>query len=110
MNMRTRALALLLALTCCLSFAVAQAGAVEYANHVGVESGANYFSPYEYMYAAETTPYGEAIGCAGIRGYGLYCPPNSHEAAGYVLGGYVYSEAYIHNHATYTSYFNGYYY
>lgn len=108
--MRTRAIAVLLALACCLSFAVAQAGAVEYANHVGVESGGNYFSPYVRLYAAETAPYGEAIGCAGIRGYGLYCPPYSHEAAGYVLEDYVYSEAYIHNHATYTSYFNGYYY
>jgi hypothetical protein len=110
MKMRTRAVALLTIVACCCAFAAAQAGAVEYVNHAGVASGANYFGPYVSLYAAETYPYGEAIGCAGIRGYGLYCPPNSHEDAGYVLGEYVDSEPYIHNHATYTSYFNGYYY
>lgn len=86
------------------------AAAVEYANHVEVASGANHFGPYVYFYAAETFPFGVAIGCAGVRGVGLNCPANSGEVAIIELPFDVESEPYIHNHATFTSYFSGYYY
>jgi hypothetical protein len=110
MNMRKRTITLLAALACFGAFGVAEAQAVEYVYHQRVESGANYFGPYVELYAANTYPFGVAIGCAGIRGIGLNCPPKSEEIAGIVLPYDVESEPYIHNHATFTSYFSGYYY
>lgn len=107
--MRKRAITTLVTLACFGALGVGPAQAVEYANHVRVESGANYFGPSVALYAADTYPFGEAIGCAGIRYYGIYCPPNSHETASFVLANDVNSQPYIHNHATYTSYFSGYY-
>lgn len=108
--MHKRLLAVLVTVASCTALAATPAGATEYAHHVEVGGGANHFGPYVYLYAAETFPYGVAIGCAGVRGVGLNCPSNSGETAVIVLPFDVESEPYIHNHATFTSYFNGYYY
>ena len=108
--MRKRVITLLAAFACFGAFGATEAQAVEYVNHVKVEGGANYFGPYVLLYVAETYPFGTAIGCAGIRGVGLNCPANSGEIATIVLPWDVESEPYIHNHATFTSYFSGYYY
>jgi len=107
--MRKQTIILLASLACFGAFGVTSAGAVEYVNHVKVEGGANYFGPYVLLYDSETYPYGTAIGCAGVRGVGLDCPSNSGEVANLVLPWDVEAEPYIHNHATFTSYFNGYY-
>jgi len=107
--MRGKLTIALAALACC-GFGAAQAQAVEYANHVEVGGGANHFGPYVYFYAAETYPYGTALACAGVRGVGLNCAVNSGESVGIVLPYDVEAEPYIHNHSTWTSYFNGYYY
>jgi hypothetical protein len=65
-----KAIASFLAVLACFGVVgVAQASAyTEYANHVGVESGANYFGPYVSVYAAATELYRVGIGCAGLRG------------------------------------------
>ena len=109
--MRKSLLAAFVAVVCFGGFAVTSADAVEYAHHVGIESGNNYFGPFVSLFYSEVVGYGEGIGCAGIRGIsGVSCEP-SPGASGYVeLSNYVSSEPYIHNHATYKSYFNGYYY
>ena len=65
---------LLTTLACCSAFGATDAGALEYAHHVGVGSGGNYFGPFVTLYAAETIGYGSGIGCAGIRGVsGVVC-------------------------------------
>lgn len=107
--MRKRIAVLVATLACFGALGVTGAQAVEYVNHVKVEGGANYFGPYVELYSAETYPYGTAIGCAGVRGVGLNCPTKSGEVAIIVLPFDVEAEPYIHNHATFTSYFNGYY-
>ena len=107
--MRKRTTTLLAILVCFGAFGVAGAQAVEYVNHQKVEGGANYFGPYVTLYIAQTSPYGTAIGCAGVRGIGLNCPANSGEIGSITLDFDVEAEPYIHNHATFTSYFNGYY-
>jgi hypothetical protein len=99
-----------LALACCCSFGVAQAQAVEYANHVEVVGGGNHFGPYVYFYLAETYPFGSALPCAGVRGVGLNCSTKEHEVASIQLPFDVEAEPYIHNHSTWTSYFSGFYY
>lgn len=108
--MRERLIIALAALASCAAIAAAPAAAVEYAHHVEVGGGGNHFGPYVYFYAAETYPYGSAIACAGVRGVGLNCASTSGEVAGIVLPFDVEAEPYIHNHSTWTSYFNGYYY
>ncbi|HWE28493.1 MAG TPA: hypothetical protein VHB97_10845 [Polyangia bacterium] len=108
---RSLVAALLAALACMAAVGVADADAAEYAHHVGIASGANYFGPYVTLYAAETIGYGSGLGCAGIRGIsGVVCETEAGSKATIVLSEYVASEPYIHNHATFTSYFNGYYY
>lgn len=101
--------ALLATLACFGAVDVAEADAVEYVNHVGIESGANYFGPFVSLFASEVWGYGQGIGCAGIRGIsGVVCESAPGEFAALVLSNNVNSEPYIHNHATFKSYFNGY--
>jgi hypothetical protein len=108
--MRKRLIAVLVAIAACGAVVAPTAGAVEYANHVEVGGGGNRFGPYVYFYAAETYPFGTAIGCAGVRSVGLNCAAKSGEVAIIVLPFDVESEPYIHNHSTWTSYFSGFYY
>jgi hypothetical protein len=108
--MRKGFITILAVAMCVGALGVSPAGAEEfgeYAHHVKTESGQNVFGPLRSVHAAVTEPYGVGIGCAGIRGSGLMCPPNSLEDGIYNLGFNVKSEAYIHNHSTFTSYFNG---
>ncbi len=108
---KIRIAALLATLACFGAVDASGAQAVEYVNHVGIESGANYFGPFVTLYSAGVVGYGQGIGCAGIRGVsGVVCESEPGAAAWVVLGGDVKSEPYIHNHATFKSYFNGYYY
>jgi hypothetical protein len=102
----------LAALTCCFAAVeVGDAQAVEYVNHVGINSGANYFGPFVTLFASEVVGYGQGIGCAGIRGVaGVVCEPEPGAFTAIVLEKDVKSEPYIHNHATFKSFFNGYYY
>jgi hypothetical protein len=108
--MRKKLLALLTGFATMAAFGAGPAAAVQYANHVEVGGGGNHFGPYVYLYAAETYPFGTALGCAGVRGVGLNCATNSGEVVGIVLPFDVEAEPYIHNHSTWTSYFSGYYY
>lgn len=108
--MRTKLTIALAALACSGLLGVASAQAVEYAKHVEVVGGGNHFGPYVYLYAAETYPFGTALGCAGVRGVGLNCAVSSGEVVGIVLPFDVEAEPYIHNHSTWTSYFSGFYY
>jgi hypothetical protein len=112
MTMRKIRLATLLAtVACCGAVGVANASATEYVHHVGIGSGGNYFGPFVSLYASEVIGYGQGIGCAGIRGVsGVVCEPEPGASAAVILGSRIKSEPYIHNHATFTSYFNGYYY
>jgi hypothetical protein len=111
MKMRRSLIAVLATLAGFATVGVAQADAVEYVNHVGIGSGGNYFGPFVTLFAAETIGYGQGLGCAGIRGIsGVVCETEPGQKATIVLSGDVNSEPYIHNHATFTSYFNGYYY
>ncbi len=88
----------------------AQAEAYKYATHAEVCGGCNHFGPYQgALYGASAVPYGHAIACGGIRGVFLTCAKNEGETGGSLLGFYVSGEPYIHNHATYTSYFDGWY-
>lgn len=109
--MRKSHIATVLASIACLgAVAAPTADAVEYAHHVGVESGANYFGPDVYLYVSEVWGFGSGIGCAGIRGIsGLACEPEPGAYAAIVLSNYVTSEPYIHNHSTFKSYFDGWY-
>jgi hypothetical protein len=112
MTMRKSHLAALLAsLACFGGVGVARAEATEYVHHVSVGSGANYFGPFVALFASEVIGFGQGIGCAGIRGVsGVVCEPEPGAPATIALSGYVASEPYIHNHATFTSFYNGYYY
>jgi hypothetical protein len=107
---KSRVAVLLATLICFGAVGVVAADAVEYAHHVGIESGNNYFGPYVSLYDSEVVGYGQGIGCAGIRGVsGVACESEPGAYAAVTLGSYIDSEPYIHNHATYKSYFNGWY-
>lgn len=108
--MRKKLIALAASVAAFGVFGAGPAAAVEYANHVEVGGGGNHFGPYVYFYAAQTYPFGTALGCAGVRGVGLNCAVNTGEVAGITLPWDVEAEPYIHNHSTWTSYFSGYYY
>jgi hypothetical protein len=94
---RSRIAALLATLGCAFAFCSSNASAVEYFHHVGIGGGGNAFGP--------------GLGCAGIRNIaGVVCESSPGEFVALVLGGDVRSEPYIHNHSTFESFFNGYYY
>lgn len=107
--MRKRLITALVTIASCAVVA-APASAVEYAKHVEVGGGANHFGPFVYFFAAETSPFGSGIACAGVRGVGLNCAANSGEVAVIELPFDVEAEPYIHNHSTFTSFFSGFYY
>src|SRR5258708_24849035 len=95
---------LLATIACCGVFGAGQADAIEYVNHVGIGSGANYFGPFVSLYAAETIGYGQGIGCAGIRGIsGVVCEPEPGAPAAIVPSNHLSSEPDIHHHATFIS-------
>lgn len=108
--MRSKLIVLIASLATVGAVVSSPAAAVEYANHVEVGGGGNHFGPFVYLFAAETFPYGTALGCAGIRSVGQDCATSVGETAIYEIPFDVESEPYIHNHSTWTSYFNGYYY
>ena len=110
--MRRSRIAVALATLACLGAASAtSAQAVEWGHHVGIGGGGNAFGPFVHLYDSETVGYGSGLGCAGIRGIaGVVCETKAGENVALVLGGYVNSEPYIHNHSTFESFFNGYYY
>lgn len=109
---RLRSAAALAALVCCMVAVDASgAQATEYANHAGINSGENFFGPSVTLFASETVGLGQALGCAGIRGIsGVECEIASGEYVAVVLEYDVKAEPYIHNHATYRSFFDGWYY
>ena len=108
---RPRIAALLATLGCSFAFGASSASAVEYLHHVGIGSGGNAFGPFVTVRVSETVGYGQGLGCAGIRNIaGVVCESSAGEFVALVLGGDVKSEPYIHNHSTFESYFNGYYY
>ena len=108
--MRRALVSTLAAFVCLLSVGAASAGAAEWAHHVGVGSGANVFGPLLRLNASEVVGYGSGLGCAGIRGYGSVCESSPGEYVVVTTGGDVSSEPYIHNHSTFESFFNGWYY
>jgi hypothetical protein len=112
MTMRKSLVALLLTAVACFSaIDVASAEAVEYVHHVGVKGGGNYFGPFVKLFAAEVVGYGQGLGCAGIRGVsGVVCESSPGEYVAIILGSDINSEPYIHNHSSFESFFNGYYY
>ena len=98
-------------MVCAFVSGAGTAGAVEYANNVGVEGGANFFGPFVSLFASETIGRGSGLGCAGIRGIaGVVCETEPGTKVTLVLSGYVNSEPYIHNHSTFKSTFDGFYY
>ena len=109
--MRSKITVVLATLACMLGAGASSASAVEYAHHVSVEGGANYFGPFVTLFAAETVGDGSGLGCAGIRGVaGVVCETEPGTKVALVLTGYVNSEPYIHNHSTFKSQFDGFYY
>jgi hypothetical protein len=104
-------LAAFVSFVCLLSMGASSAAAVEWAHHIGIGGGGNAFGPFVRLDASETVGYGSGLGCAGIRGIsGVVCETTPGEFVSVVLGSYVSSEPYIHNHSTFESFFNGYYY
>jgi hypothetical protein len=95
---------------CLLSVAASSAGAVEWAHHVGIGGGGNVFGPLVRLDASETVGYGSGLGCAGIRGWGDICETKAGQAVVVTTGTDVSAEPYIHNHSTFESFFNGWYY
>jgi hypothetical protein len=112
MRKRKSSIAALLAAVACIgSIGAGEADAVEYVHHATVGSGGNYFGPFVTLFAAETIGTGSGLGCAGIRGIsGVVCETEPGSKAVIILSNDVASEPYIHNHSTFTSVFNGYYY
>jgi hypothetical protein len=108
--MRRAFVSTLAALSCLLAGGISSAAAAEWAHHVGIGSGGNVFGPVLRLDASEVVGYGSGLGCAGIRGYGSVCETKAGEYVVVTTGGDVTSEPYIHNHSTFESFFNGYYY
>ncbi len=110
--MRNKRLATLLVTLACLGTAgTGSASAAEFAHHVGIPGGGNSFGPFVRLFATEVVGYGSGLGCAGIRGIsGVVCETKAGEYVAVVLGSDVSSEPYIHNHSTFASFFNGFYY
>jgi len=98
------------AVACLLASGAPSASAVEWAHHVGVGGGGNAFGPFVRLDASEVVGYGSGLGCAGIRNFGSVCESSPGEFVAITTGGDVSSEPYVHNHSTFESFFNGYYY
>ncbi len=109
--MRRALVSALVAVVCLLALGAPSAGAVEWGHHVGVGGGGNAFGPFVRLDASEVVGYGSGLGCAGIRGYaGVTCETSPGQYVVVTTGVDVTSEPYIHNHSSFESFFNGYYY
>lgn len=107
--MRKRIAIVIAVLGCLLALGVAQAGAwTQWAHDEGIKSGESKYSPYVALEWNEVEPAGVGIICAGIRNYGSYCPPEADDVL-FGAGGVVDSEAYAHDHSTFTSGFSAWY-
>ena len=73
----------------------------------------SYTGPTVALFASNTESYGSAIGCSGISGLGVNCntytDPGGYLTTGFVWYYDVWSQPYIHNHSTWTGWFNGFY-
>jgi hypothetical protein len=111
---RARLAAALAAMTCCLGAAgtaASEAQATQWVTHAGIEGGSNFFGPSVTLFASETVGYGVGLGCAGIRGIsGVMCEQTPGEFVAIIIENSVKSEPYIHNHSTFKSFFDGFYY
>lgn len=109
--MRKNIITLLAVLACFGAFGAQQAfayGEVKWATHVRVGGGENYFFGSSIvLYASAGEPYGQGLPCGGIRGYGLGCATKVGEDGYYILSHDVTAEPYLHDHSTFESYFNG---
>jgi hypothetical protein len=104
--MRAR-LATILALSAAI-LAVAAASAQAWNNWAtkhGIQSGESVYGPRVQLLENLVEPQGSGIICAGIRGYGLSCPPVAEDVI-FSAGGLVTSEPYAHDHSTFQSGFS----
>ena len=105
--MARRLLSLATIAACVAALAAPEAQAWQnWAYHHGIQSGESVYGPRVTLVENLTEPLGSGIICAGIRGYGLYCP-GSAESAIFSAGRYVTSEPYAHDHSPFQSGFNG---
>jgi hypothetical protein len=100
----------LIAITACLlAVGVAPAQAwVLWASSHGIKSGESVLGPNVELIENLTEPLGSGIICAGISGYGSFCPSEA-VSVDYQLGNVVKSEPYAHDHSSFTSGFNAWY-
>jgi hypothetical protein len=73
-----------------------------------IGSGENVFGPRVELYESATEPTAAGVICSGIRFYGLNCPPGNEDAF-FELSSRVVSEPYAHDHSTFASAFDGFY-
>lgn len=107
--MRDRIAALAATIACVLAVGVAPAEAwTNWANGTYIRSGESVYGPYVQLTENLVEGRGSAIICAGIRYYGLFCPPVS-EGVIFEAGKIVKSEPYAHDHSSYQSGFNAWY-
>lgn len=104
--MRARLVTTLTLAAAILALAAASAQAwVNWAYKHGIRSGESVYGPRVVLAENLVEPQGVGIICAGIRGYGLYCPPSA-ESVIFFAGGLVTSEPYAHDHSSFTSGFS----
>jgi hypothetical protein len=109
--MRRSVVSALATVACLAAVGTSSAGAVEWRHHVGIGGGGNVFGPFVRLDASETVGFGSGLGCAGIRGIsGVVCETKPGEFVAVTVGSDVSSEPYVHNHSSFESFFNGYYY
>jgi len=104
--MRTRLTAALALTAATLTLGAASAQAwTNWASKHGIQSGESVYGPRVQLVENLVEPQGSGVICAGIRGYGLYCPPSA-ESVIFSAGGRVTSEPYAHDHSSFTSGFS----
>jgi len=106
---RKRLVSLIAVTACLLAVGVAPAQAwVLWASSHGIKSGESVLGPNVNLSENLVEPLGSGIICAGVSGFGSFCPSEPVSVV-YQVGKVVKSEPYAHDHSSFTSGFNAWY-
>lgn len=103
-----KTIAITIAVLICLAILATSAEAAQFLLHEHLNPGESKFGPTTNVYQVDGGSYGSAAVCVGVSGYGDYCGREG-EFIGLETYG-AYGRPYVHDHSTWETYVDGYYY
>lgn len=103
-----RVIATVLMVVVVLATMAASAQAVQFLLHAHLNPGESKYGPTTNVYQVDGGSYGSAAVCVGVSGYGDICGGEGQFIGLETYGAY--GRPYVHDHSTWETYVDGYYY